>query len=248
MFARPAAIASATRLCARPCSRLAPPAIAEHRAPTSRSSSHAAPANRPGSARVGQAFVDALRPQVGGRTVSTYGGELPGRLRLPERRDGRRRRRGPHRSRWWRSARARKIVLGGYSQGAAVVDMLAGIPPLGNKIGEHRTRRRHCDRRPAISSASPPLRCSAIPSTKFSIPVTNSVFGGRAIDLCKDGDPICSRGRNPFAHSDYVELGHDPAGRELRGGTRLAGLRVIIWRDLLILVRRLHVARCHRRR
>ena len=28
-----------------------------------------------------------------------------------------------------------RIVLGGYSQGAAVVDMLAGIPPLGNKIG-----------------------------------------------------------------------------------------------------------------
>ena len=29
-----------------------------------------------------------------------------------------------------------KIVLGGYSQGAAVMDMLAGVPPLGNKIGE----------------------------------------------------------------------------------------------------------------
>ncbi len=29
-----------------------------------------------------------------------------------------------------------RIVLGGYSQGAAVVDMLAGIPPLGNKIGD----------------------------------------------------------------------------------------------------------------
>ena len=30
---------------------------------------------------------------------------------------------------------------------------------------------------------------------------------GYAIDLCKDGDPICSRGRNPFAHSDYVSAG-----------------------------------------
>ncbi len=29
-----------------------------------------------------------------------------------------------------------RIVLGGYSQGAAVVDMLAGVPPLGNKIGD----------------------------------------------------------------------------------------------------------------
>jgi cutinase len=37
--------------------------------------------------------------------------------------------------------------------------------------------------------------------------MTGSVWGGRAIDLCKDGDPICSRGRNPFAHSDYVSAG-----------------------------------------
>jgi cutinase len=45
------------------------------------------------------------------------------------------------------------------------------------------------------------------PATKFSNPLTSSVFGGRAIDLCKDGDPICSDGRNPFAHSDYVSAG-----------------------------------------
>ena len=45
------------------------------------------------------------------------------------------------------------------------------------------------------------------PATKFSNPITSSVFGGKAIDLCKDGDPICSRGRNPVAHSDYVSAG-----------------------------------------
>ncbi|WP_019348746.1 cutinase family protein, partial [Mycolicibacterium conceptionense] len=97
-----------------------------------------------------------------------------------------------------------RVVLGGYSQGAAVVDMLAGIPPLGNRVGE-------------IGSA-PPLAAELVPqiaavvafgnpSAKFGIPLTSSVFGGKAIDLCKDGDPICSRGRNPFAHSDYVTSG-----------------------------------------
>ena len=96
-------------------------------------------------------------------------------------------------------------MLGGYSQGAAVVDMLGGIPPLGNKVGE-------------VGSA-PPLPGSLVgnvaavavfgnPSAKFSIPITNSsLFGGRAIDLCSDGDPICSDGRNPFAHTHYESSG-----------------------------------------
>jgi cutinase len=111
---------------------------------------------------------------------------------------------------------ATKIVLGGYSQGAAVVDMLAGIPPLGNKVGEVGSAP------PLASSLVPSIKAVAVfgnPSAKFSIPITNSVFGGRAIDICKDGDPICSRGRNPFAHSDYVS-----AGLTNQGASFVAGL------------------------
>jgi cutinase len=99
---------------------------------------------------------------------------------------------------------ATRIVLGGYSQGAAVVDMLAGIPPLGNKIGEIGSGP------PLPSNLVPSIAAVAVfgnPATKFGNPMTSSVWGGKAIDLCKDGDPICSRGRNPFAHSDYVSAG-----------------------------------------
>jgi len=32
---------------------------------------------------------------------------------------------------------------------------------------------------------------------------TTGQFAGRAIDLCSPGDPICSDGRNRFAHSNY---------------------------------------------
>ena len=95
-----------------------------------------------------------------------------------------------------------RFVLGGYSQGAAVVDMLMGIPPLGNKVGD-------------VGSA-PPLpfsladRVAAVavfgnPATKFGNPVSRAgaPYAGKAIDLCNDGDPICSRGRNPLAHTGY---------------------------------------------
>ena len=157
----------------------------------------------PGLGRPGQAFADALRDRVGGRSVSTYGVNYPASYDFLAAADGA------------NDAAARiatlaancpstRVVLGGYSQGAAVVDMLAGIPPLGNKVG-------------AVGSA-PPLSGELVPqvaavavfgnpAAKFGNPVTSSVFGGRAIDVCKDGDPICSRGRNPFAHSDYVTSG-----------------------------------------
>jgi cutinase len=42
------------------------------------------------------------------------------------------------------------------------------------------------------------------PATKFGNPVSASgLFAGKAVDLCSDGDPICSDGRNPFAHRHY---------------------------------------------
>jgi cutinase len=168
----------------------------------------------PALGRVGQAFADALRQQVGGRTVSTYAVNYPASFDFLTTADGA------------NDATARiaamaaqcpstKIVLGGYSQGAAVVDMLAGIPPLGNRVGDIGSAP------PLPGSLVPQVSAVAVfgnPSAKFSIPITNSQFGGRAIDVCKDGDPICSGGRNPFAHSDYVSSGLAQQAANFVGG------------------------------
>jgi cutinase len=165
-----------------------------------------------GIGRVGQAFADALASQIPGRTVTTYAVNYPATYDFLTAQDG-----AIDATKHIRSVVAQcpttRFVLGGYSQGAAVVDMLINIPPLGNKLGSLG------DKLGAVGSAAPlasdlAANVAAVavfgnPATKFSNPATSAPppFGGRAIDLCKDGDPICSRGRNPFAHNDYVSTG-----------------------------------------
>lgn len=153
-----------------------------------------------GIGRVGQALADAMRPILGGRTLNTYGVNYPATYDFLTTAAG-----AADATARIASVSAQcpgtRFVLGGYSQGAAVIDMLAGVPPLGNRIGD-------------IGSA-PPLpgeyagNVAAVavfgnPSTKFGNPVSaRGLFAGRSLDLCSDGDPICSDGRNPFAHTRY---------------------------------------------
>jgi cutinase len=157
----------------------------------------------PGLGTPGSAFVNALRPLVGGQTVSSYAVNYPASYDFLAAADGAYD--AENRVQLMSTqCPSTKLVLGGYSQGAAVIDMLAGVPPLGNKIGDIGSA---APLSPSLQSNIAAVVAFGNPAAKFSNPLTSSVFGGRAIDLCKDGDPICSGGRNPFAHNDYVSEG-----------------------------------------
>jgi cutinase len=202
--------ASATLVCAT-----APPVTAQPACPDVHVVFARGTGEPPGIGRVGRAFVEALRPQIVPRTLTTYGVNYPASYDFGMAHDGANDA-SAYVVNFVQSCPSTRIVLGGYSQGAAVVDMLMGIPPLGNRIGNL-----GAPLPPGLSPNVAAVAAFGNPATKFGNPVTsaNHLFAGRAIDLCKDGDPICSDGRNPFAHSDYVS-----AGLTNRAASFVAGL------------------------
>lgn len=162
----------------------------------------------PGIGRVGQALADSLRPQLGGRTLSTYGVNYPATYDFFTAADGAYDATGRI-SYLAQNCPATEVVLGGYSQGAAIVSMLVGLPPVGDRIGEFGSAP------PLPGNLAGNVAAMAVfgnPGAKFSNPVSAAPppFSGRGIDLCADGDPICSRGRNPFAHTHYESSGFIP--------------------------------------
>lgn len=94
-----------------------------------------------------------------------------------------------------------KIVLGGYSQGAAVIDVVTTAPIAG--LGYTA---------PLPLAVVPHVAAVAVfgnPSARFGRPLTilSPDFGARTADLCNAGDPICSRGDDFDAHVRYPQSG-----------------------------------------
>ena len=150
----------------------------------------------PGIGRVGDAFVNDLRGLVGGRSLGVYAVNYPASYDFLAVADGANDASG-HIQWVANNCPNTKIVLGGYSQGAAVVDVVTSIPVPG--IG--------------FTNPLPPFAADHIaavavfgnPSAKIGLPLTSSpVFGARAIDICSAGDPICaSGGDSVVAHRNY---------------------------------------------
>ena len=141
----------------------------------------------PGLGRVGDSFVDSLRQQTSGMNIGTYGVNYDASKLQIHTGDGANDVVSHVRS-MASSCPNTKIVLGGYSQGADVIDIVAGVPIGGISWG---------------SSLPPEYANNVAAVATFgdvadraggSLPTLSPLFGSKAIDLCNPDDPICHAG------------------------------------------------------
>ncbi len=162
----------------------------------------------PGVGATGQAFVDALSARLPGKTVEAYGVNYPASLDFGQAADG-----VADAANRIQAISAQcpstKIVLGGYSQGAAVAGYTtASAVPAGYTLPA------------SISGPMPASVASHVAAVAlFGTPdswflgladrsappiAIGDLYAGKTIQLCAAGDPVCyPGGLDRAAHSSY---------------------------------------------
>jgi cutinase len=166
----------------------------------------------PGVGPTGQAFVDALRSRLGGKSMDVYPVNYPASDQWSTGLDGIRDA-DTHVVSMAGSCPNTKMVLGGYSQGAAVAGFLTS-PAVPDSIPDG------VDRATLPTPLSPDLASHVAAVVLFGTPnvramnflgqpqlVIGPLYQAKTIQVCAVEDPVCSDGMNFAAHDSYVEDG-----------------------------------------
>jgi hypothetical protein len=159
----------------------------------------------PGVGPTGQAFVDSLRPRVGAKSLDVYPVNYPATHDWRSASEEGIRDAGAHVVSMAHDCPNTKMVLGGYSQGAAVMGFVtsaevpngidpATVPkPLDPEVANH------------VSS----VVLYALPNDRamnfFGAPpvVIGPLYQAKTIKVCAAEDPICADGMNFGVHMSY---------------------------------------------
>ncbi len=151
----------------------------------------------PGVGGIGQAFVDSLRSQLGGRSVGVYAVNYPASndfsTSTPAGGDDM----SGHVQSMAANCPDTKMVLGGYSQGAAVVDLATTHMPADVS-----------DNVAAAAEFGGARSTFADSLSAGPLPSVGPLYAGKTIELCVPNDPICYQGGwDMRAHGAYVQTG-----------------------------------------
>ncbi len=160
----------------------------------------------PGIGGVGQAFVDALRPQIGSRSLSVYPVNYPATEDFATSASSGAADANAHVQSTAANCPGTRMVLGGYSQGALVIDLLTAVPvslagftpaPLPPEVA---------DRVAAVAVLGNPMDRYV----GMQLPAVSPQYGAKTIDLCAAGDPICSQsgGMSTPSHDEMFSPAH----------------------------------------
>lgn len=145
---------------------------------------------------VGQAFVDSLQSQLPGQSIGVYPVNYPAtndyvNSALAGASDA-----TAHIQNTAATCPNTKVVLGGYSQGAGVMDLVSNRLPA-----------QAANRVAAVALFGNPSSSYANSLTNGQIPAVNSAYRPKTIDLCLPDDIICADGGNMVPHLMYVQAG-----------------------------------------
>jgi cutinase len=142
----------------------------------------------PGVGGVGQAFVDSLRSQVGGRSLGVYAVNYPATEDWPPSASAGASDASDHVRSMAANCPNTKLVLGGYSQGAVVIDLITiAQASIAGFIAQTLTA--------DVADHVAAVAVFGNPTSRYlggPISAISPWYGHKAIDLCAPGDPICT--------------------------------------------------------
>jgi cutinase len=162
----------------------------------------------PGVGAMGQAFVDDLRPKLGARTVGVYAVDYPASPDFPTAVQGVTDA-STHVQEMAANCPDTQMVLGGYSQGAAVMGFVTTeLVPDGVSASEV-----PAPMPPDIADHVSAVALLGTPSERFMGAIRQPavtigpLYEPKTLELCVPNDFVCSAGNDFAAHARYVSDG-----------------------------------------
>lgn len=171
-----------------------------------------------GIGSIGQAFVDSLRSKIAPKSIGVYAVDYPATKEWPTAVDGVNDT-GTHIEQTAAKCENTKVVLGGYSQGAAVVGFATSVA-----IPDGAAEAAPTPMPPDVVDHIAAIALFGTPSAQYmnSIGEPPIVIGApyvaKTLELCAAGDPVCDNGGDWAAHIGYALDGRVDQGAAFAAG------------------------------